>query len=208
MMSPAAFPRRVLFTVTGLTPQIVTETIYGLAVKQTPPFLPTQLVVMTTSDGANRARLTLQGNDPGWLRRLCKDYDLPPIQFGDEDIRVLRAKGGAALPDIRSGEDHYRPVDGERTFGKHLIQNGFCAIFRGVDLKLAAISGMLFRGGSAHECRKDDFLATDGLPAMEHVRPACRASSRRPRRANISLHRAIPGHGLCPTDVSGKPARH
>ena len=80
MMSPAAFPRRVLFTVTGLTPQIVTETIYGLAVKQTPPFLPTQLVVMTTSDGANRARLTLQGNNPGWLRRLCKNYDLPPIR--------------------------------------------------------------------------------------------------------------------------------
>ena len=111
MMSPAAFPRRVLFTVTGLTPQIVTETIYGLAVKQTPPFLPTQLVVMTTSDGANRARLTLQGNDPGWLRRLCKDYDLPPIQFGDEDIRVLRAKGGAALPDIRSGEDNDAAAD-------------------------------------------------------------------------------------------------
>ena len=26
--------------------------------------------------------------------------------------------------------------------------------------------------------------------------------------ANISLRRTVPGHGICPTDVPGKPARH
>nr|WP_294553871.1 CRISPR-associated ring nuclease Csm6 [uncultured Rhodopila sp.] len=106
MMSPAAFPRRVLFTVTGLTPQIVTETVYALAVRQTPAFVPTQLLVMTTSDGANRVRLTLQGSEPGWLARLCKDYALPPIGFAADDLRVLRDAGGGALADIRTGADN------------------------------------------------------------------------------------------------------
>ena len=103
---------------------------------------------------------------------------------------------------------HYCPVDGERTLGRHLKRSGFQAFLRGVDLKLVAISRTLFRGGPAYERRKDDILAADGLPALEHVRSARSASSRRPRCANISVHRAIPCHGLRPTDVPGKPARH
>lgn len=106
MMSPTGFPRRVLFTVTGLTPQIVTETVYALAVETKPAFVPTELVVMTTSDGANRVRLTLRGSEPGWLARLCADYDLPPIHFGDDDLHILRARDGSALPDIRTGADN------------------------------------------------------------------------------------------------------
>ena len=93
MMSPAAFPRRVLFTVTGLTPQIVTETIYALAVQTTPAFVPSQLVVMTTSDGANRVRLTLQGSDPGWLARLSRAESSGRENFSPA---VLRNRSRAA----------------------------------------------------------------------------------------------------------------
>nr|WP_294555143.1 CRISPR-associated ring nuclease Csm6 [uncultured Rhodopila sp.] len=106
MRFPDEFPRRVLFSVTGLSPQIVTETIYALAVKQKPAFVPTQVVVMTTSDGAGRVRLTLQGSEPGWLARLCNDYDLPPVAFADGDVRVLCAADGSVLSDIRTGTDN------------------------------------------------------------------------------------------------------
>ena len=34
------------------------------------------------------------------------------------------------------------------------------------------------------------------------------ALSWRPLRANISVRRAVPGHGVRPTDLPGKPARH
>ena len=36
-----SYPRRILLCVTGLTPQILTETLYALAVQRQPPFVPT-----------------------------------------------------------------------------------------------------------------------------------------------------------------------
>src|ERR1039458_10311539 len=63
---------------------------------------------------------------------------------------------------------HYCPVRNERNAWKRLIHNGFSAIFGGVGLKLVAVSPTLFRGGSAHERRKDAIFAADGLPTLEH----------------------------------------
>ncbi|HEX5327824.1 MAG TPA: CRISPR-associated ring nuclease Csm6 [Acetobacteraceae bacterium] len=128
MTQPEEFPRRVLFTVSGLTPQIVTETIYGLAVRTTPAFVPTRLVVMTTSDGASRARLTLQGSDPGWLARLRADYQLPPIDFAAEDVRVLHDRDGAALPDIRTGADNEAAADAITEAVRELTADPDCAL--------------------------------------------------------------------------------
>ncbi len=39
----ASFPRRVLLAVSGLTPQIITETLYALAADEHAPFVPTEL---------------------------------------------------------------------------------------------------------------------------------------------------------------------
>ena len=65
---------------------------------------------------------------------------------------------------------HYCPEFSERTPQDYMIHNGFLAIFGGVGLKLAAVSATLPQGGSTHERRKDAVLATDGLPALEHIR--------------------------------------
>lgn len=108
---PSAYRHRVLFTVTGLSPQIVTETVYALAYRQEPAFIPTRIVLMTTTEGANRARLTLQGSDPGWLERLRADYELPPISFTDDDIKVLQAPDGILLHDIRTKADNRAAAD-------------------------------------------------------------------------------------------------
>ena len=128
MISPSEFPRRVLFSVTGLTPQVVTETIYALAANQSPVFVPTELIVMTTSDGASRVRLTLQGTDPGWLGRLCGDYDLPPIRFGTADLRVLHGREGASLPDIRSDDDNKAAADAIIETIQELTADPDCAL--------------------------------------------------------------------------------
>ena len=42
------FPRRILLAVSGLTPQIVTETLYALAVIQKPAWIPTEVHLITT----------------------------------------------------------------------------------------------------------------------------------------------------------------
>jgi CRISPR-associated protein (TIGR02584 family) len=104
--APERFVRRVLLTVAGLTPQIITETVYALAVDRQPPFVPTRVVVLTTTEGANRVRLMLQGRDPGWLGRLCRDYDLPPIDVAEDDVITLRSAQGSPMDDIRTREDN------------------------------------------------------------------------------------------------------
>lgn len=128
MPHPSEFPRRVLLTVSGLTPQIVTETVYALTQRQTPAFVPTRLVVMTTSDGASRVRLTLQSSDPAWLERLCKEYGLPPIAFDAADLRVLAARGGPPLPDIRTGDDNVAAADAITEAVRELTSDRDCAL--------------------------------------------------------------------------------
>lgn len=109
--APHAYPRRILLAVCGLSPQVITETLHALAVERQPAFVPTEIRLITTSEGAERARLSLLSEEPGRLARLCRDYDLPAITFGFEDIEVLRDASGAPLADIRTPEDNLRMAD-------------------------------------------------------------------------------------------------
>ncbi len=70
---PHTFPRRVLACVVGLTPQVVTETLWALAVAGEPPFVPTELVIVTTSEGAERIELMLV-RGKRMLDALAADY--------------------------------------------------------------------------------------------------------------------------------------
>ena len=110
---PGQYSRRILLAVTGLSPQIVTETLYALAVNygHRPPFVPTEIHVVTTQQGHESARLTLLSDDPGWFYRLCSDYGLQHIAFGVENIHVLRDPDGAELTDIRTPADNESAAD-------------------------------------------------------------------------------------------------
>ena len=94
-------PRRILLAVTGLTPQIVTETLYALACRSESPWIPHEIHLITTSTGANNARLNLLAGKR-WFHRLCEDYHLPPIAFPPEHIHVLQDDEGRPLDDIRT----------------------------------------------------------------------------------------------------------
>jgi CRISPR-associated protein (TIGR02584 family) len=111
MTDPVAYPRRVLLAVTGLSPQIVTETLYALAVTGKPPWVPTEIRIITTRRGAEEAQRTLLSDDPGWFRRLCADYRLPGIAFGAEDIRVIAGPDGKPLDDILDERDNAAVAD-------------------------------------------------------------------------------------------------
>ena len=103
---PESYPRRVLVAVSGLTPQIVTETIYALTQIKNPAWKPTEVHLLTTIEGAQRARLSLFSSDRNWFKRLCKDYSLPPIQFDESCIHILHNHQGKPMADIRSVEDN------------------------------------------------------------------------------------------------------
>ncbi len=100
---PHEYPRRVVLAATGLSPQVVTETIYALAVVGTPPFLPTDIHLLTTEVGKQQAERSLLTGD-AWLSRLCDEYDLPPIAFSPDNIHVIGKS--APLTDIRTAQDN------------------------------------------------------------------------------------------------------
>ncbi len=106
MKHPTEYPRRILLAVTGMSPQILTETLWALAVAGNPPFIPTEIRLLTTSLGKQRAQLSLLSEDPGWLRRLSRDYALPPIQFDASAIEVIQDAHGNPMEDIRTPEDN------------------------------------------------------------------------------------------------------
>jgi CRISPR-associated protein (TIGR02584 family) len=103
--------RRILVAVTGLSPQIVTETLYALAVERKPPWVPTEIRIITTRRGAQEARRTLLSEDPGWFYRLCADYRLPAIAFDGERIHVIAGPGGRPLDDILDEADNAAVAD-------------------------------------------------------------------------------------------------
>ncbi len=109
-MEPHAFRRRVLLAVTGLSPQVVTETVYALAVRRAPAFVPTEIELITTREGAQRAELALLSDDPGWFHRLRADYAPPPIDFDSPHIHALADAEGRPLDDIRSPADPPVPI--------------------------------------------------------------------------------------------------
>jgi CRISPR-associated protein (TIGR02584 family) len=114
---PGQYPRRILLAVTGMSPQIVTETIYALAVKPPPDqaaFVPTEIQIITTRVGREQAinnLLTPSGGKPGWFHRLCADYALSDINFDESCIHVMPDVSGAPLDDIRTPEDNERAAD-------------------------------------------------------------------------------------------------
>ena len=82
--APSQTTRRVLLCAIGMSPQIVTETLYALAVKPEAglePWIPTEVHVVTTARGADNAKLNLLSGNPGWFHQLCEDYGLPEMGF-------------------------------------------------------------------------------------------------------------------------------
>lgn len=106
--------RRILLCAIGMSPQIVTETLYALAVRPaagSAPWTPTDVHIITTEQGAHNAKLTLLSGQPGWFHQLRRDFDLPPIAFDERNVHVITSAGGEALEDIRSPSDNEAAAD-------------------------------------------------------------------------------------------------
>lgn len=111
MDQPAQAARRILLAVTGLSPQVVTETVFALATGAEQPFIPTEVHLITTTEGAERARLALLSDEPGWFRKLLADYHLPGVIFDASHIHVLRGADAHPLSDIRTPQENLACAD-------------------------------------------------------------------------------------------------
>lgn len=99
--------QKILVAVTGMTPQIVTETVYALHKNHN--WLPEKIIVLTTLSGKKQIVAQLLG-EKGYFNRLREDYRLPEIEFSAETIKVI-AENGAELDDIRTAEQNNAAAD-------------------------------------------------------------------------------------------------
>lgn len=104
--------KRILLAVTGLSPQILTETLYALTVVQTPAWIPDEIHLITSREGAERARLSLLDSSAGQFHAFCRDYPVAEkIHFTVENIHLIKDEHGQPLSDIRSPQDNARAAD-------------------------------------------------------------------------------------------------
>lgn len=105
-------PKRVLLLVTGMTPQIITETIYGLAISpeaDRPRWVPNEVHVISTQHGLELIQERLFGK--AYFKQLCQDYDLPDILFDETHLHPIVSPTGEVLRDLRTPQDNEYAAD-------------------------------------------------------------------------------------------------
>lgn len=107
------FSRRILLAVTGVSPQIVTETLYALgqpAGSAQPSFIPTEVRLVTTQTGKRHAVEHLL--DKGQLNALLHDYpQLGNPLFDESHIHVICDDEGRPLDDISSEAENIQAAN-------------------------------------------------------------------------------------------------
>lgn len=119
-MSSPAQPYRVLLCASGMSPAIITETLYALAVTRAVPFFPDEIHVVTTTEGQTRINQDLLQTG-GPFDQLVAEYW--PIgrqrpRFDHSTIHVIRGQA-----DVNS--EHSNKLAGDCMFQTyHGIQQG------------------------------------------------------------------------------------
>ena len=127
-MSSYNFSRRVLLVVTGMSPQVVTESLYALAIKAEEKFIPTEIRIITTTTGAREARLNLLSEKEGKFYQLLADYQLDNIHLKPEYIHIIKDKSGQPLDDIRSIEDNESAADTITELVRDITSDNDCSL--------------------------------------------------------------------------------
>jgi CRISPR-associated protein (TIGR02584 family) len=98
----------ILIAVTGLTPQVITETIYYFYKIRKPPIKIKEVYTITTVEGKKRIVDTLFNK--GIFKKLCERLDRN-IKFDENSIYLLTDNKGRALEDIRTISDNERVAE-------------------------------------------------------------------------------------------------
>jgi CRISPR-associated protein (TIGR02584 family) len=107
---------RTLVMSVGLSPQVVTETIWWLSIRRDPAWTPDTLVMITTREGARRIDQSLLGSENGRIAMLGRDHGRPDLMALAESARteVIADDDDAPFNDIDSDAAHQATAD--RTF--------------------------------------------------------------------------------------------
>lgn len=120
--------KRILLAVSGMSPQIVTETLFSLATRSENQFIPTDIFVITTADGKKQAEQQLLHPETGKFHQFCKDYAMPEIRFSAANIWVIENADGLPLNDIKTPQDNEAAADFITHKVRDLTRDENCAL--------------------------------------------------------------------------------
>ena len=120
--------KNILLAVTGLSPQVITETLYALHQNNRQVDV---IHVITTRVGKEKIYAELLGGKDGHYYKYLKEYGFSTgsIDFGRHNIHAVADEHGIEIPDISSEADNEQLLKKclELTF--HLTQNPQTAVF-------------------------------------------------------------------------------
>ncbi|MDM7986618.1 MAG: CRISPR-associated ring nuclease Csm6 [Smithella sp.] len=95
----------ILLAISGLSPQVVTETLYAL---HQDGIRVDEIHVLTTRTGRDRVLASLLTPQDGSFHRYLNEYEIDPssILFTPESVHVLRDTAGRPLDDITCADDN------------------------------------------------------------------------------------------------------
>ena len=97
--------KNILLAVCGLSPQVITETLYALYQNYKKI---DAIHIITTRDGKEKIFAQLLSGDEGYYHKFLNDYDIDSssIDFGPENIHTLKDEHGNELADIITEDDN------------------------------------------------------------------------------------------------------
>ncbi len=99
--------QNILLCVTGLSPQVVTETLFALY--HSGGQMPDKIIILTTAEGAKRVRLTLIQDQ--WLKQFYLDYKVVMPKKESIQVREITDQKNKVLSDIRNYQDNENMAD-------------------------------------------------------------------------------------------------
>ena len=123
--------KHILLCVAGMTPQIITETLYALTQERGERV--DEIRVITTLDGRDKimtgiangrgaSEESLLDSEVGQFYAFCRDFKIDPvtIKFDEKSIALLRTPDGLTLADIREpGENEFAGAVAPGRRGRH-----------------------------------------------------------------------------------------
>jgi CRISPR-associated protein Csx14 len=97
--------KTILVSIAGLSPQIITETLYYYLIERKPPIWINEVKVLTTYPGKQKIMETLLDKNNGKFYSFCKDYNINPKNIKFDESSVLVLGGDAPIEDIISDKD-------------------------------------------------------------------------------------------------------
>ena len=99
--------KNILFLVTGMTPQIITETVWALACdpNNEEKWIPDEIYVLSTQDGLTQIKSRLFAD--GIFQKFQTDYlQLANIQFSEKNLYVISDAEKEVLADLKTPQDN------------------------------------------------------------------------------------------------------